>query len=79
MSGLLCFISETRIIIGVSPLETLQSVRGTYISTERYGQYRRFVGGVTVPHCSATDLYIYIYIYVSYIIMILYIYIHKDK
>ena len=55
ISGLQCFTSGTGIIIGRSPLETFQSV-WRYIQTKRHGQYhRQFVGGITVPHCSAPD------------------------
>ena len=54
ISGVQCFPSGTWIIIGGPPLETFQSV-WKYSQTKHHGQYWRFIGGITVPHCSATD------------------------
>ena len=42
------------IIIGGPPLETCQSV-WRYSPTKRHGQYRSYVGGISVHHCSNTD------------------------
>ena len=36
------------------PLETFQSV-WRYSQTKRHGQYRRYFGGITEHHCSATE------------------------
>ena len=54
ISGLRCFTRGTWIIIGRPPLETIQSVT-RYMPTKRNEQYMRFDGGISMPHCSATD------------------------
>ena len=54
ISFLQCFTSRTWIIIGGPPLDTFQSV-WRYSPKKRHGQYRIFVGSITVLHYSATD------------------------
>ena len=54
ISGLRFYTIETWIIIGGPKLETFQSL-WRYSPTKRFEQYRGFVGGITVPHCSAMD------------------------